>query len=293
MLPSFLITFREALEAALIIGIIAAYIAKIGRKDLYRYMNIGIIGAIFASAGVAFVFKLIYGELEGTAEMLFEGLAALTAAIVLTYMIFWMASNSKKIKGELQEKIDVSISKGEMLGVAALSFIAVFREGVETVLFLGTLAISSPVDTIMGFVLGVLAVVIISFVMFKGIYQLDVSRFFKYTSILLILFSAGLVAVSVHELNEAGIVPEVVEHVWDVNPPVNPDGTYPLLHEKGLIGSSLKSLIGYNGNPSLTEVLAYVSYWVITGLFVLKTYKVPEKLKTEEAKAYGSGYSQD
>lgn len=274
MLASFLITFREALEAALIIGIIAAYVAKIGRKDLNRYIYAGIVGALIASIGVALLFKLIYGELKGTAEELFEGAAALTAAVVLTYMIFWMAANSKKIKGEVQEKIDISISKGQMLGIAALSFIAVFREGVETVLFLGTLAINAPVDTLLGFAAGVAAVVLLSFVMFKGIYRLDVSRFFKYTSILLILFSAGLVALGVHELNEAGIISPVIEHVWDVNPPVNPDGTYPLLHENGLIGSSLKSLIGYNGNPSLTEVLAYIGYWIIIGMYVYRTYQI-------------------
>jgi high-affinity iron transporter len=278
MLASFLITFREVLEAALIIGIIAAYVTKIRRKDLYRYLNMGIIGAIIASMGVALVFKIVYGELKGTAEQLFDGAAALTAAAVLTYMIFWMAGNSTKLKGELQEKIDLSVSKGQMFGIAALSFIAVFREGVETVLFLGTLAISSPVDTLIGFILGFVAVVLLSFVMFKEMYRLDIGRFFKYTSILLILFSAGLTAAAVHEFNEAGIIPPVIEHVWDINPPVNPDGTYPLLHENGLIGSSLKSLIGYNGSPSLTEVLAYIGYWVIIGLFVLKTYRVPEKL---------------
>ncbi len=288
MLASFLITFREALEAALIIGIIAAYLAKIGRKDLYRYLYMGIIGAVIASTGVALLFKLVYGELEGTAEQLFEASAALIAAIVLTYMIFWMASNSKKIKGELQEKIDVSISEGQMLGIAALSFISVFREGVETILFLGTLAITSPLDTLFGFILGAVAVVLLSFVMFKGIHRLDVGRFFKYTSILLVLFSAGLIATGVHELNEAGIIPPVVEHVWDLNPPVNPDGTYPPLHENGIIGSSLKSLIGYNANPSLTEVIAYVGYWLVIGLFVYRTYRVTAASKAGEVKTYGS-----
>ncbi len=288
MLASFLITFREVLEAALIIGIIAAYVAKIGRKDLNRYIGLGIAGAIVASIAAALVFKAVYGELEGTAEQLFEGVAALTAAVVLTYMIFWMAQNSKKIKGELQEKIDVSISKGQMLGIAALSFVAVFREGVETVLFLGTLAIKSPVDTLIGFIAGLVAVVILSLIMFKGIYRLDLSKFFRYTSVLLILFSAGLMAVGVHEFNEAGIIPPVVEHVWDMNPAMNPDGSYPLLHEKGLIGTSLKSLIGYNGNPSLTEVLAYISYWIIIGMFVYRTYQVPHEMK-----AHGSRYPQD
>ncbi len=278
MLASFLITFREALEAALIIGIIAAYIAKLGKKDLNRYLYTGIFTAIIASTGIAMVFKVIYGELEGTAEQLFEGIAALLASIVLTYMIFWMAGNSKKIKGELQEKIDISISKGEMMGIAILSFIAVFREGVETVLFLGTLAITSPFDTLIGFISGVLAVVLLSYIMFKGIYSLNISKFFKYTSILLILFSTGLIATSVHEFNEAGIIPPVIEHVWDLNPPLNPDNTYPLLHENGLIGSSLKSLFGYNANPSLTEVLAYFGYWLVIGFFVYLTYKAPGEM---------------
>lgn len=277
IIPGFIITFREALEAALIIGILAAYIAKMGRKDLNRYLIAGIIAAVIASAGVAMIFKAVYGGLEGKAEQLFEAAAALTAAAVLTYMIFWMAGSSKKIKGELQEKVDVSISKGEMMGIAVLSFIAVFREGVETVLFLGTLAISSPVDTLTGFALGVLAVVLLSAVMFKGIYSLDMSKFFKYTSILLILFSAGMVAMGVHEFNEAGIIPSVVEHVWNVNPPVNPDGSYPLLHDNGAVGGILKSLIGYNGNPSLTEVIAYAGYWTIIGIFIYRTYmKKPE-----------------
>ena len=285
MLASFLITFREALEAALIIGIIAAYVAKLGRKDLNRYINMGIISALIASLAVAFVFKVIYGELKGTAEQIFEGAAALTAAVVLTYMILWMANNSKKIKGELQEKIDLSISKGQMFGIAALSFVAVFREGVETVLFLGTLAIQSPADTIAGFIIGLAVVIALSFIMFKGIYRLDLGRFFRYTSILLILFSAGLVAVSVHEFNEAGIIPAVIEHVWDLNPPLNPDGSYPALHENGLIGGSLKALVGYDGSPSLTEVIAYIGYWIIIGTFVFRTYKTGVK--------DGSRYPQD
>ncbi|MCX9025706.1 MAG: FTR1 family protein, partial [Candidatus Methanoperedens sp.] len=215
----------------------------------------------------------------GTAEQLFEGGAALTAAVVLTYMIFWMAQNSKQIKGEVQEKIDLSISKGHTMGITALSFIAVFREGVETVLFLGTLAIQSPFDTLLGFVAGLGVVVVMSFVMFKGVRNLDVTKFFKYTSVLLILFSAGLIATAVGGFNEAGIIPTVVEHVWDLNPPLNPDGSYPLLHENGLIGSSLSSLIGYHAAPSLTMVLAYIGYWIIIGLFVYRSFKVPEKVR--------------
>jgi high-affinity iron transporter len=287
MLASFLITFREALEAALIIGIIAAYIAKIGRKDLARYINIGVIGALVASLAVAIIFKTVYGELSGTAEQLFGGAADLAAAIVLTYMIFWMANNSRQVKGEMQEKIDLSISKGHMLGIAALSFIAVFREGVETVLFLGTLAINDPVDTISGFIIGLAAVIVLSIIMFKGTYRLDIGKFFRYTSFILILFSAGLVATGVHDFNDAGIIPSGIEHVWDLNPPLNPDGSYPPLHDNGLIGGSLKALVGYNGSPSLTEVMAYIGYWIIIGTFVYRNYKTGAEVKN------GSRYPQD
>ena len=146
---------------------------------------------------------------------------------------------------------------------------------------------SLRLDTIAGFILGLALVIVLSFIMFKGIYRLDVSRFFRYTSILLILFSAGLVATAVHEFNEAGIIPEIVEHAWDINPPLNSDGSYPPLHENGLIGGSLKALIGYSGAPSLTVVLAYIGYWIIIGIFVYRTYKAGTTVKNE------SRYPQD
>ena len=117
--------------------------------------------------------------------------------------------------------------------------------------------------------------------MFKGMHRLDFSKFFRYTSILLILFSAGLIATAVNDLNEAGIIPPVIDHVWNLNPPQNPDGSYPLLHENGLIGSSLKSLFGYHPDPSLTQVVAYISYWAIIGWSVLRTSKVTGKEKSE------------
>ncbi|MFQ5800681.1 MAG: FTR1 family protein [Candidatus Hydrothermarchaeales archaeon] len=272
MIASFVITFREALEAALIIGILAAYLKKVGRTDLNRYLYLGTGGAIAASLVVAVLFAAVYGGLEGRSEEIFEGVATLSAAGVLTYMIFWMARHSQEIKGELHEKVDTAISRGEVYGIATVAFLSVFREGVETVLFLGAAAIAAPGETILGGLLGIGVVVVITYFMFEGIYLLDIKRFFKYTSIVLLVFAAGLTAFGVHELNEAGIIPPVIEHVWDINPPLNPDGGYPLLHEKGTVGSILKSLVGYNGNPSLTEVLTYIAYWLVVGSYVLKIY---------------------
>jgi high-affinity iron transporter len=272
MIASFVITFREALEAALIIGILAAYLKKVNRTDLNRYLYWGTGSAILASLVVAVLFMAIYGGLEGRAEEIFEGVATLSAAAVLTYMIFWMTRHSQAIKGELQEKMDTAITKGEVYGIVSVAFLSVFREGVETVLFLGAAAIASPGETILGALLGIGVVLIITYFMFEGIYLLDIKKFFRYTSIILLVFAAGLTAFGVHELNEAGVIPSVVEHVWDINPPVNPDGSYPVFHEKGSVGSILKSLVGYNGNPSLTEVLAYIGYWLVVGSYVLKSY---------------------
>ena len=216
----------------------------------------------------------VYGGLEGNSEKIFEGVATLTAALVLTYMIFWMSKHAKMLKGELEGKIDHAISSGTMIGIAATAFFAVFREGVETVLFLGARAVQFPRETLIGMTAGLAVVVVITIFMFKGIYLLDLNKFFKYTSIILLVFAAGFTAYGVHELNEAKVIPSVVEHVWDVNPPRNLDGSYPALHENGAIGKTLKALIGYNGNPSLTEVLAYLGYWILVGSYVFKAHSI-------------------
>ncbi len=276
MIASFLITFREALEAALIIGIIAAYLSKLNRADLNRYLYLGAGVAILVSIFLGWIFMMAFGGLSGRAEELFEGLAALTATAVLTYMIFWMARNARRIKGELQERVEVSISRGQLFGIATLAFIAVFREGVETVLFLGTLALQDPAGLLTGLGLGLAAVIVLTLLAYKGIYRLSMRIFFQWTSVLLLIFAAGLLAYGVHELNEAGIIPAIIEHLWDINPPQNPDGSYPLLHENGAIGSIFKSLFGYNGNPSLSELLAYITYWLGVGLYLLSIYRNPK-----------------
>ena len=111
-----------------------------------------------------------------------------------------------------------------------------------------------------------MAAIFLGYLLFVGSIKINLKKFFNVTSILLILFAAGLVAHGVHELQEAGIIPIVLEHIWDINPAVNPDGTYSVLHEKGLIGSIFVSLFGYNGNPSLLEALSYFAYLILVFL---------------------------
>lgn len=276
--PSLLIGFRESLEAALIIVIIAVYLRKIGKQRLNRYLYIGTLGAVVASILLGAIIQIIYGGLGGASAELFEGVASITATVVLTYMIVWMAKNAQKIKGELQKKIDIALTKGQVFGIVTIAFLAVFREGIETVLFLTVSFFSDPLGSTIGMLIGFALVGVIAFLIMKGTYQLDIGKFFKYTSIILIIFAAGLIGYGTHELIEAG---ETVglefgilgENAFNINPPTNIDGTYPPLHENGVVGSILKALIGYDGNPEWLRIIVYVGYWLIMGMYILRTYR--------------------
>jgi len=268
-----LITFREALEAALIVGILAAYLRKIGRQDLYKYLLVGVIGAIITSIIVGGATVYVYGGLSGVSEKIFEGSASILATIVLTYMIFWMAGNARRIRGELEEKINTTVSKGYVYGIALLAFVAVAREGLETVLFLTAFAVQDFSATLIGLILGITIVVGLSFLMMRGVYRLDIQRFFKYTSVILLVFAAGLLGYGVHELVEAaegsGIeVGPLAASAFDINP-VDIENIF---HEKGVIGSILKALVGYDGNPEWIRVIVYLGYWITIGGFLLRSY---------------------
>jgi len=277
LFPSLLITFREALEAALIVTIMVTYLRKIGKQELNKYSYLGAGSAIVVSLLVGVGLQTLYGGLGDTAGQLFEGVASLTAVVVLTSMIFWMTKHSNGIKGELEGKIEQAVTQDELYGIAALSFIAVAREGLETVLFLSATFIQDQVGTIIGAVIGALIVLGLSVLLMRGTVNLEISKFFKVTSILLLIFGAGLAGYGVHELIEAGEgsgidIGVLGEKPFDINPPVNPDGTYPLLHEKGVIGSVLKALVGYDGNPEWLRIIVYIGYWIVIGTYLYNKY---------------------
>lgn len=265
MIESFVITLREGTEAALIIGIMAAYLGKVGRKDLYRYLYIGTTAAVAASILVA----LIFGELYKVSGEAFEGIAALSAVAVLTYMIFWMSRHSREIKGELHEKVDSIISSRRVFGIAGLAFLSVFREGVETVLFLGgTLATSSLNSVITGMLLGIATTAFFAGLMFKGMYMLDLRKFFKYTGFILIIFAAGLTGQATRALQAAGILPGTIA-VWD---------TSQVLNENSVLGSLLSALFGYSSQPSVLQVIFYLTYLALIGYLSIDfTRHVKEK----------------
>ncbi len=258
MLASFLLSLREGLEAALIIGIVLGALRKLDRQDLTSTVWWGVSSASALSLLAALALYSVGASLEGAAEQIFEGVAMFLAAGVLTWMIFWMSRQSRTIKGELEAGVRHAVTRAGVRALFLLAFLAVLREGVELALFLTATAFaSSALQTLIGALLGLAGAILLGGMIFAASLRLDLRRFFQVTGVLLILFAAGLVAHGVHEFNEVGWIPAVVEHVWDTNF---------LLDENGVLGQLVKALFGYNGNPSLTEVLAYLTYFVGIGV---------------------------
>lgn len=261
MLPSLLLSLREGLEAALIIGIVISVLNRFNRDDLKPVVWQGTAAAVVLSLLLGLGLQALGMRFEGRAEEIFEGLATLFAAGVLTWMIYWMQSQGRNIKGKIEAETSQAIGIGKR-ALFTLAFIAVVREGLELAVFLlATSFVAQGLNTIIGAILGLSSAVLLGWTIFKSTSRLNLQVFFRITNILLILFAAGLVAYGVHELNEAGWIPGIIEHVWDVNH---------ILNEKSQVGLILKALFGYNGNPSLTEVIAYALYFGLLFIQYLK-----------------------
>lgn len=261
MIAGFLLALREGLEAALIIGIVLGTLRKTNRDDLRPVVWLGVGSAALTSAALGIIFYLVGISFSGRGEAIFEGITMLLAAGVLTWMIFWMNRNSRQVSLGLENEVRQATQKEGKRAIFLVSFLAVVREGIELALFLLATAFAAGAQaTLVGALLGLAASIGLAWFLFASLIKLNVRRFFQVTSIVLIFVAAGLVAHGVHELNEAHVIPEVIEHVWDMNH---------LLDEDSFVGQLMKTLFGYNGNPSFTEVVAYLSYFgaVLFGLW--------------------------
>ncbi len=260
MFASFLLSLREGLEAALIIGIVLAALRKMGRSNLSFAVWQGVLVAIAASVLAGMALNWLGAEFEGRAEVIFEGTAMLVAAVLLTWMVVWMSRQSAGMQAELEAGVrKASAGEGNRWALFGLALLAIGREGFELVLFLTAVQMTAnPLQAWLGAVLGLASAVALGWLFFASTKRLSLRQFFRVTNLLLVLFAAGLVAHGVHEFNEAGVIPAGIEHVWNVNP---------ILDEKATVGQLLTALFGYNGNPSLTEILAYILY--LLGITVL------------------------
>jgi high-affinity iron transporter len=252
---AFLMT-REGLEASLLVGIVLGYLAKTENRRYFRYIWLGTAAAVALSVATGAALFFTIGELEGRSEMIFEGIAMLSAVAVLTWMIFWMRKQAANIKRELEAQLATAIAAGSAIGLASVVFFAVLREGWETALFLFAISESStPLATGIGAVVGLTISISLGIGIYLGSRHLNLRQFFTVTGLLLIVFAAGLLAHAVHEFQEAGLLPATVEHLWNTNAIVSEDSHF---------GKFLTALFGYNGDPSALEVGVWLTYISIT-----------------------------
>jgi len=258
---AFVIALREGIEAALIVSILLAYLRQIGRPDRAFLVWWGTGLALGLSILLGTVIFAVGAGFEGTAEQVFEGLVTLTAVVVLTWMVFWMRRQGARIKSELQEKVDTALVAGGM-ALALLAFTAVLREGVETALFLFAAAQGTAVETgavgaqLVGAVLGLALAIVLGVLLYRGGIRMNLRTFFRVTGAVLIVVAAGLFAYSVHELQEAGWFPVLTTAAFDLSATL-PDDTG--------IGAVLRGLLGYNADPTVLEVVAWVGYLAVVG----------------------------
>ncbi|AEC52505.1 hypothetical protein PNA2_1590 [Pyrococcus sp. NA2] len=264
---TFLITFREALEAAIIIGIMVAYLKRTNRTSQIREVWIGTALSVGTSVLLGMGIVRFYGGFKE--KELFEGVASYLAVIVLTSMIYWMATKGKNVKSEIENKISTSITP---LTLITFTFIVIFREGLETVIFLTPFIIRNIEETLLGFVTGLMAALVLAYLIYGLGMRINLKKFFYFSSILLVLVAAGLIGYGTHELIEwaekEGYSPGVLANiVYDLGIPEDS-----IWHHKGAIGSIFAVLFGYSTKMELGRVIIQFGYLFTALYLVFKSY---------------------
>ncbi len=256
--PGFIIGLREGVEAALVVGIILGYLVKVGKPGLRRYVYGGTAGAFVASAILAGVLFVLGAEFEGPAEAVFEGTALTLAVVVLTSMVFWMMKAAKNISAHVQKRIDAYLDESQLLGLVVLSFLVVFREGVETALLMfGAGAETSPADATVGVALGLVAAGVLGVGIMRLSWRIPLRRFFQITGAALVVIGAGLFATGIHEFQEGLGWTFGSALVYNLSTVFSSGPENPL-------GYLLRGVVGYNDTPTVLESAAYVAYWIFT-----------------------------
>ena len=261
---------REGVEAALIVGIICAYLARTGNGRHLGRIRLGVTAAVVTSAALGLLIFATLGELQAPWEQVFEGTTMLVAASVVTWMLLWMRRQASSVAGQLQDALERVLNAGSAWGLALLAFTAVIREGLETAIFLAgqaTAVASSEggggaASVLAGAGLGLLIAVGLGYWFYRGSGRLDLGRFFRWTGALLVFIAAGLLASAVHELVEIGWISLGTQTAFDVS------ATLP--HDEG-IGLFLRALFGYSSTP---EVVALAT-WGIYLAVILTLYLRP------------------
>ena len=262
MLPTFVIGLREGLEAALIVGIVAAFLSARGRRDAVRWVWAGVALAVALCAGFAAVLQVVSAELPQRQQEALETVIGLVAVGLVTYMIVWMRRHARGMKKHLQMSVGEALAAGSAWALVAMAFLAVLREGFETSVFLlaAFQASVAPIAAGLGALAGVAVAATLGYGIYRGGVKLDLQRFFTFTGVVLVLVAAGLLAAAAHTAHEAGWLDlgqsQALDLTWLVRP-----GT--------VLASVLTGVLGMQPKPVVAEVAAWLAYVVPMTLYVV------------------------
>lgn len=256
MFVPFLIMLREGLEAALIVSLIASYLKRTHRSEWFGAMWVGVFVAATLCLGVGYFINETTGEFPQKEQELFEGIVAVVAVCILTYMVFWMRKVSRNVKAQLEDAVDTALQKGKSSGWALIMmvFLAVAREGLESVFFLlaafqQDVGIGPP----LGAILGLATAVILGMLIYWGGVRLNLATFFKWTSLFILFVAAGLAAGAIRAFHEAGLWNHFQDIAFDMSN---------TLSTSTLIGTLLEGMLGYQETPSVSEVAVWFIYLI-------------------------------
>jgi high-affinity iron transporter len=262
---------REGVEAALIIAIICAYLAKTGNRREFPKVFAGAGSAILLSAVLGLILYVQVGGLEEPYEQIFEAVTLVAAAAVVTWMLFWMRRQARSVKGELQAAVDRALDGGSVLALAVLAFVAVIREGLETSLFLvgqANSADQNAVWVLVGALIGLAIAAVLGVGFYQGSRRVNLATFFRWTGVGLIFIAAGLLSTAIHELVEIGVIPFGGQTLFDLS------GVLPHSADSGnILGQFLRAIFGYSSTPEVLTFAVWLTYVVVVLYLFLRPMK--------------------
>lgn len=257
MFANLLLGLREGLEASLIVGILIAYVVKLGRRDAIAKIWLGVFGAIAVSIGLGLLLTLAANLVGPVAEPLIAGFASIGAAIMVTWMIFWMAKTAKDMRASLERDVSKSLSTGTAT-LVAIAFLSVAREGTETSLFVWAAAqnASKTMNPLIGAILGILIAAVAGYLIYRGVLRFNLSAFFTWSGAYLVILAGSILIGGIGDLqDEAHLFPFLTGTAYDFSN---------ILPENSVGAIVLRGLLGFHTSATWLMVIVWVLYVGIT-----------------------------
>jgi high-affinity iron transporter len=287
VLSTFLIGLREGLEAALVIGILVAWLTRTERRDVLPRLWLGVGLAVALSLGFGFVLTFGASTLSFEAQEVIGGSLSILAVALVTWMVFWMQRTARTMRSHLESDLGRAVATGGLWGVVAICFVSVAREGLETALFLWSMVRSlggSP-SSLLGAIVGLAAAMTLGWLIYRGLVRINLRVFFTWTSALLIIVAAGVLAYGIHDLQEAALLPGPFSAAAPIDPATGAVAVgwagFPfgwalrlgdLLPPDGAVAAILKGTIGLAPEMSWLEVIAWAAYLSIVGMLFVRRF---------------------